>query len=409
MGLFSDRRRVGTTNIQEVEYLEVSEESEGYPYIVTNYIPTGDDIKVETTFTFLGYNDNSAYTAWFSAYTSENSELYRIIRYNTSNDGVLIHNGGEATSLYLFSVLKGTTYNIVLDGNKGNINGTKFNIPQIYTKPNINPFNIFSKGNANYPTRAVYGRFYFFKVSKADKVVLDLIPVRVGNEGFMYDKVSGKLYGNSGDGRFILGPDVTKPYDKEVEYLEVNEGSNGMPMIDTEYIPQGQDIAIYCDFMPLGWHGTGNYSTMVFIAYTDENTACYRMIKNNNATNSLLIQNSGFANSIYRAIVFITMGTRYNMSLFHNEVDLNGSKFDIPVGGVNNNTNSLKFTGRLSSTHYGLYRLYSFRLDKAGVTQLDLIPVRKDGVGYMYDKVSGKLFGNANTDGSRFIIGPDIN
>lgn len=38
--------------------------------------------------------------------------------------------------------------------------------------------------------------------------ILNFIPVRVGNVGYMYDKVSGQLFGNSGTGNFILGPDV---------------------------------------------------------------------------------------------------------------------------------------------------------------------------------------------------------
>lgn len=36
---------------------------------------------------------------------------------------------------------------------------------------------------------------------------LDLIPVRVGQVGYMYDKVSGQLFGNQGTGSFILGAD----------------------------------------------------------------------------------------------------------------------------------------------------------------------------------------------------------
>ena len=42
-----------------------------------------------------------------------------------------------------------------------------------------------------------------------------------------------------------------------------------------------------------------------------------------------------------------------------------------------------------------------------GVKVMELIPVRKDGVGYMYDKVSGELFGNDGT--GIFGIGPDKN
>lgn len=37
--------------------------------------------------------------------------------------------------------------------------------------------------------------------------VIDLIPVRIGTTGYMYDKVSGQLFGNAGTGDFILGPD----------------------------------------------------------------------------------------------------------------------------------------------------------------------------------------------------------
>lgn len=37
---------------------------------------------------------------------------------------------------------------------------------------------------------------------------LDLIPVRVGTVGYMYDKLSGRLLGNDGSGTFILGNDI---------------------------------------------------------------------------------------------------------------------------------------------------------------------------------------------------------
>ena len=33
------------------------------------------------------------------------------------------------------------------------------------------------------------------------------IPVRVGQVGYMYDRVSGQLFGNQGTGNFILGED----------------------------------------------------------------------------------------------------------------------------------------------------------------------------------------------------------
>lgn len=46
------------------------------------------------------------------------------------------------------------------------------------------------------------------KLSDDNGVVLaDMIPVRVGTTGYMYDRVSGQLFGNDGTGDFIVGPD----------------------------------------------------------------------------------------------------------------------------------------------------------------------------------------------------------
>lgn len=44
---------------------------------------------------------------------------------------------------------------------------------------------------------------------KNSSLVADFIPIRRGNIGYMYDRVSGKLFGNKGTGEFIIGPDKT--------------------------------------------------------------------------------------------------------------------------------------------------------------------------------------------------------
>ena len=60
-------------------------------------------------------------------------------------------------------------------------------------------------------------------------------------------------------------------------------------------------------------------------------------------------------------------------------------------------------------TYSNMYggRIHSARIKNLNTgAEVDLIPVRKDGVGYMYDRVSGKLYGNA-ADSGAFVIGPD--
>lgn len=49
-----------------------------------------------------------------------------------------------------------------------------------------------------------------------------------------------------------------------------------------------------------------------------------------------------------------------------------------------------------------------FKLYDGTTLVRDFIPVRKDGVGYLYDKVSRQLFGNANSSGT-FTYGNDVN
>ena len=50
-------------------------------------------------------------------------------------------------------------------------------------------------------------KVYYYKLWKNGTIKLDLIPVRVGTTGYMYDKVSGSLFGNNGIGAFTLGAD----------------------------------------------------------------------------------------------------------------------------------------------------------------------------------------------------------
>jgi hypothetical protein len=53
----------------------------------------------------------------------------------------------------------------------------------------------------------VKGAIHYLKIWKGGDVVIDLIPVRVGTVGYMYDRVSKQLFGNAGTGTFVVGPD----------------------------------------------------------------------------------------------------------------------------------------------------------------------------------------------------------
>lgn len=50
-------------------------------------------------------------------------------------------------------------------------------------------------------------KVYYCKIWNGGNLVFDAIPVRVGQVGYMYDRISGQLLGNGGSGSFTLGND----------------------------------------------------------------------------------------------------------------------------------------------------------------------------------------------------------
>ena len=61
------------------------------------------------------------------------------------------------------------------------------------------------QSGVKYPTRV--NRLSLF--DKNFSLVADFIPIRKGNIGYMYDRVSRQLLGNQGTGDFVIGPDKT--------------------------------------------------------------------------------------------------------------------------------------------------------------------------------------------------------
>ena len=80
-------------------------------------------------------------------------------------------------------------------------------------------FTSFSSGSWGFPNanllifggystrRSPNARCYSLQIYTSSGLVRDFIPVRVGQTGYMYDRVGGQLFGNSGSGTFTLGND----------------------------------------------------------------------------------------------------------------------------------------------------------------------------------------------------------
>ena len=114
------------------------------------------------------------------------------------NHAKVRNNGTTTTTLKQGEcvVRKGTT--VLARKTSGNASGTPCGL-EIY---------LFAGNQNNNAFRISTGMMLkTFTIKKGDVLVQDLIAVRVGTEGCMYDKVTGTLLHNAGTGDFILGDD----------------------------------------------------------------------------------------------------------------------------------------------------------------------------------------------------------
>jgi len=177
------------------------------------------------------------------------------------------------------------------------------------------------------------------------------------------------------------------PYDAEVEWL----GNSGGAYIDTG-VKCSQIQGVRTRYMVTSW---SSYGTL-FNCYINEQSNAARIIAQ--STNN----GQGWATLNTRAggslPVPLVLNTWYD---FIAAVDsgvfaasVNGQQYSISYVNGNANTKNVTLFGTLNA------RVSSFALyGPDGAALVDLIPVRKDGVGYMYDLVSGRLLGNAHTTG----------
>ena len=185
----------------EVEFLECAGTSSVFPYIDTGIVGASD-------VTFAASVYRSTNTSNECAIGSYGSSLRYWASYFFGNTyylgmGSRTDNQTRApTETWMFQVLKKENGNFNLYSN-GSLVATRpaetFNTNQnIY----IGCMNFDGGASFNF-----WGRIGFVRIYSNNVLVRDFIPVRKGTVGYLYDRVSGKLFGNAGTGDFVLGPD----------------------------------------------------------------------------------------------------------------------------------------------------------------------------------------------------------
>ena len=176
----------------EIEYLE----STG-----TAWIDTGEKIYDDTSVTVTMYNDQSTETATYFFGSDSSTERFYFREYQGKAS---FSTGGwwQNTSISIVG-----THTVELTNNSITVDGVSSSRPGT-SKTGAGKLLLFKAG-----TYAITGGFRIFscQIYQNGILVRDFIPVRKGTVGYLYDRVTGALFGNAGTGDFVIGPDIPSP------------------------------------------------------------------------------------------------------------------------------------------------------------------------------------------------------
>lgn len=223
----------------------------------------------------------------------------------------------------------------------------------------------------------------------------------------------------SGGGTETRGLAIAPPYDAQIEYLE----STGTQYIDTGIVPYPVDTEIEVSVSNLS--GSSNnlfYSTASFaVGLADENSGY---------PSADIMASKSYCHFRFGESSDTSLKVALNGTTGRHIFRLNGSKKEAYVDAVKNDLTSTKTIASWSTNSYTAYifatrstkngsatnisksgvRLHECRIYQSGAIVRDFIPVRvgsgANAVGYLYDRVSGNLFGNAGT--GNFTLGADV-
>ena len=182
----------------QVEYLQ----STG-----TQYINTGITPDSATGFTAMVHSSNSTDSYLIGLRNNNSNTRWGFGHVNTGYYYMYNVAGGTSDRL---NEDPATLYLNYLNDKKAKIVGTNtktINLPTLSFTPSYN-IRLFGSAGVSASYTVWSGKIYYVKISQGSSVIMDLIPVRVGTVGYMYDKIGGNLLSNSGSGSFTLGNDI---------------------------------------------------------------------------------------------------------------------------------------------------------------------------------------------------------
>lgn len=235
-------------------------------------------------------------------------------------------------------------------------------------------------------------------------VDLDLIPVRVGQVGYLYDKNSGRLFGKSGVDNFVIGNDKTGvPYDYRVDYIQKKSRTSPLVLFGL-YGNMGTD-AVEVKFSNVSFAAQD-----IFIGdNSNTDTRAIRLYVNGSSKYAFYYRSTSNADTWSSTGVDVANGVD---TVF--KVDYKNGSWSIDNGTQNSGTFSCNsYTsyqnciGMKWSTKSAPAKFSYAKWWRNDILVLHAIPVVKSGDACFYDEVSG-FFLNPNVDASDIDVGSRI-
>lgn len=196
-------------------------------------------------------------------------------------------------------------------------------------------------------------------------------------------------------------PTPVLPYDAQVEWL----GSDSTAYIDTGVNGNNYYLRFTGHFI---YTTHVNYGA-IYGNYVSDNHNGTRLILNYASNTAISCLNTKCTTN-GNTIVTLPINVKHSFLANYNEVTIDSTTTTVSNkgSGTTNNGNVCLFNRSLTNTanrNIGL-KIYDLQIYDNGVLIRDYIPVRVGTVGYMYDTVSGELFGNSGT--GTFTYGNDV-
>lgn len=374
----------------EVEYLE----STGTQWIDTGILPTATTtIKATCSIT-----KKTNWSNLIGCGRQNGSFFFAIGCTGSTNTARMIY--GTDSTAYSFSYSFGAVLDIVYNDNKNcYINGALSHTFTGTFTPASENIMVLGINQSGYNSS---GRVYSIQIYSdgvGSTLLFDGIPVRKGTVGYLYDRVSGKLFGNAGTGDFVLGQDVVP-----VEYIE----SHGTEWIDTGFKSDNTckisvDMENRANVRSSWVFGSRNGSSSaidkscLFMQVSDGSLG-YAMLGSGTVEfDSSLIKNNRHTVEMSLADGVVVDGVAVATFTPSQQTDIFTNTFPMALFNLWNGS---------SLSNYFQGRLYGFSVKSNGIPRLKYAPVRVGTEGAMMDTLTRRIYRNAGT--GAFTYGNDL-